>query len=341
MGRPLIKRQMIRGLAALGILSLLQKLTAHRLRILCYHALAYHDEHLFCPSFFISPVRFRQRLQWLQDNSFTVLPLPHALALLRQNQLPEKAVVITFDDGLRSVYRFALPLLKEFSYPATIYISTDYVQKQTPVFRLFIHDLFWRTSKKEIDLRGLLIPQLSQADLSQPKEKEQTKWKIIRHGEKNLSEDERQFLTKKLQFLLDVPLHPFPNDYLALMNEQEIKDAHAQGFTIALHTHNHFFPEDSLLATAQILENQKILQNITGEKSTHFCYPSGVWHPSHFSSLEKTGVESATTLIYGINGPKTPKYLLRRVMDRHDLNDSEFDAEMKGLGVFLRWFKFY
>ena len=42
--------------------------------------------------------------------------------------LPAKAVVLTFDDGLKSVYRYAYPLLKEYGFSATLFVITSRIQ---------------------------------------------------------------------------------------------------------------------------------------------------------------------------------------------------------------------
>ena len=48
--------------------------------------------------------------------------------------LPSSAVVVTFDDGFADTYRYAFPILKRYAVPATIFVSTGYVDSK---------QLFW------------------------------------------------------------------------------------------------------------------------------------------------------------------------------------------------------
>lgn len=72
-----------------------------------------------------SPERFRRHLDYLARHQFRVLPLPELVAKLRKGEpLPDKAVAITFDDGYRSLYETAFPLLKARNWPFTVFINT-------------------------------------------------------------------------------------------------------------------------------------------------------------------------------------------------------------------------
>ena len=89
--------------------------------ILLYHHVAEDTP----PSTTISPADFEAHLSYLKDNGFTVVGLDKAIDSLRSNQaLPEKSVVITFDDGYSSIYSEAFPLLQSYGYPFTLFLST-------------------------------------------------------------------------------------------------------------------------------------------------------------------------------------------------------------------------
>ncbi|MFQ3189389.1 MAG: peptidoglycan/xylan/chitin deacetylase (PgdA/CDA1 family) [Paraglaciecola sp.] len=71
----------------------------------------------------VSPDTFREHMQYLAEHH-QVLPLKEVIKTLQNKQpLPDKAVVITFDDGYENIYENAHPILKEFSFPYTIFIN--------------------------------------------------------------------------------------------------------------------------------------------------------------------------------------------------------------------------
>lgn len=73
--------------------------------------------------------KFEQQMAYLEDNGYRVIPLTEVLAFLRgKAPIPERSVVLTIDDGHRSVYQIAYPVLKKYGYPATIFIYSDYVE---------------------------------------------------------------------------------------------------------------------------------------------------------------------------------------------------------------------
>ena len=79
------------------------------------------------PSTNISLNDFEAHLNYLKTNGFQVLTLSDAVDYLRSDMEKRKTAVITIDDGFASFYQNALPLLKKFGFPATLFINTETV----------------------------------------------------------------------------------------------------------------------------------------------------------------------------------------------------------------------
>jgi peptidoglycan/xylan/chitin deacetylase (PgdA/CDA1 family) len=77
----------------------------------------------------IMPVeRFESQMMYLQKNGYTVITIEQFMDYINfRNQIPRKSVVITFDDGWKSIYEVAYPILKKFQYPATLFIYTNFI----------------------------------------------------------------------------------------------------------------------------------------------------------------------------------------------------------------------
>ncbi len=102
---------------------LLAWLRGNRLRIAMYHSIADNprDPHA------ISPLAFKRQMQAMQKER--VVSLEEALRLLHQPQSLKNFRVITFDDALSDFYTTALPILRDFGYPVTLFVPTGLVGK--------------------------------------------------------------------------------------------------------------------------------------------------------------------------------------------------------------------
>ncbi|SEL36250.1 Peptidoglycan/xylan/chitin deacetylase, PgdA/CDA1 family [Roseateles sp. YR242] len=91
--------------------------------VLCYHRLGTTGGKMA-----VSPGNFAAQMEWLVRNNYHVLKLAQLGPYLEGKQaLPPRSVVVTFDDGYESVYRFAFPVLKKLGLPATMFVYTDFL----------------------------------------------------------------------------------------------------------------------------------------------------------------------------------------------------------------------
>ena len=91
--------------------------------ILCYHRLGSGSSKMV-----VSPANFEAQMAWLVRNDYRVVRLGDLAAFLAGAQaLPQRAVVVTFDDGYESVHRHAFPVLKKYGLPATAFVYTDFL----------------------------------------------------------------------------------------------------------------------------------------------------------------------------------------------------------------------
>ena len=89
--------------------------------VIAYHKISNDSEFGITHT---TPARFKQQIEYLQENQFTPLTFSD---LNVGGALPPKPVIITFDDAFESVYTYALPILKSVNFRAVVYVITDYI----------------------------------------------------------------------------------------------------------------------------------------------------------------------------------------------------------------------
>lgn len=105
-----------------------------RVVVLTYH----HISTKPLSSITIKPGRFEADLKMLKEDNFNVISLRDAIESISGNaNLPPNAVVITFDDGYKSFYEHAYPLLKKYNMPATSFVITSWTEGLYPLNKNF------------------------------------------------------------------------------------------------------------------------------------------------------------------------------------------------------------
>lgn len=327
-----LKRLVLYAGKVTGGLRLCRRMTAHGLRILCYHGVSLLDEHEFQGKLFMRPELFRRRMEWLVARGFRVLPLAEAVEGLYSGTLPDRAVVLTFDDGWYGTYRHALPVLSELGIPATIYVTTYYVERKSAVFDVALGYLLWRGRRSHINLSALGRSLEGQYLLSDPLQRRAATDAISTQADARLSAEERKALLCDLAVSLGVdPELVGTQRVCGLMTADEIGLAASAGFDIQLHTHRHALStEDRASVVREITDNLAVLAPVVRRPLTHLAYPDGVWHPQILPWLEELGIETATTTRPGLNYLHSNRLALGRFLDGENIAPIEFEAELEG-----------
>ncbi|MBE0528412.1 MAG: polysaccharide deacetylase family protein [Thermoleophilia bacterium] len=130
-----------------------------KIPILCYHRFGAE----VTDSVTIKTSAFAKQLAWLKESGYTVIPLDSAVKYLKGEikTIPDKSVVITADDGHKSVYSDMAPLVKLYRIPVTLFIypsaisHTNYTMtwdqlrnlEATKFFRVESH-MYWHPNFK-------------------------------------------------------------------------------------------------------------------------------------------------------------------------------------------------
>ncbi len=115
-----------------------------RVPILVYHSVMPHHpgQTALQRDYDVDPAIFDRQMKFLKDGGYSVVPLADVYRHLADGTpLPEKAAVITFDDGWENQYVYALPVLEKYGYTATFFVYTDAIGRKKFMSWLQILDL--------------------------------------------------------------------------------------------------------------------------------------------------------------------------------------------------------
>lgn len=129
--------------------------------VLCYHRFGVEVED----SMMIKNAAFAEQIEWLKTHGYTVIPLDTAAQYMQGKikSIPAKSVVITVDDGHKSVYSDMAPIVKKYKIPVTLFIYPSAISnakyamtweqlqelEKTKLFRVESHTYWHPNFKKE------------------------------------------------------------------------------------------------------------------------------------------------------------------------------------------------
>ena len=303
------------------LFALSRRVSRKSLRILAYHGLWTTPGYQYGNHLFMSPENFEQRMTWLKNSRYPVLPLGEAVDRLERGNLPDNAVVITIDDGWSSTYTHMLPVLEGLGLPATVYVTTWYSENQLPVVNVAVDYILQRAGRSST-----------------------SRFPITADIEKFPSLSERGAALRECAARFGVTIGEWwEGRQFHVMSTAEIRDADRRGLDIQLHTHRHRSSEvNSDHLEQEIADNRAALARSCGrpeQSFSHFCYPSGIVHRSAGAILKDIGVKSATLVDEGINPPGTSPYWLRRFLDGRSVSPVAFEAYLSGVRELYRTVK--
>ncbi len=210
--------------------------------MLMYHVIATPQnaaEARFCRT----PDAFRKDMEQIQQAGYQVIPFATVLeGIAGKIEIPDKAVAITFDDGVACAYENALPILQEFGYPASVFVVSSLIGGYNDWCEIF----------------------------------------------------------------------GFPRR--RMLTAYEIRALTESGVDIGSHTLSHVWlgkTEDASVVK-EVQDSKAILEDILGQRISHFAYPFGSWSPFARNAVIEAGYTGACSTMSGRNRKDTDPYLLRR-----------------------------
>lgn len=241
--------------------------------------------------------KFRQQLEFLRKQYVPVSLAEVVGAVRGGSTLPERAVLITFDDGLKNNYSVAFPVLQELNIPAAIFLTVDLIGSDGILWFDELYFLLLEAAARRI------IPDLPDAEAHTLLHRGQV-WESYLITVETLK---RAGVEARTQFMdnlrADVPLdrHKMMDDF-GLLDWDEVRAMHRSGLAeFGIHTASHRILTE---LTDEEWEREIILpkQNLENRLHTEaaaFCFPNGKpltdFRPDQLAPLRRAGYSCAFT----------------------------------------------
>lgn len=227
------------------------------------------------PDISISSSEFEEQLLFLKSRGHSFIHISDLKKL--EIQKFYKPTIIFFDDGFKDVLVNALPILRKYNIPATIFISTGLIDRTSFV---------WTSG-----LRYFLI---NKGIESQEIEKKINKFKQLSAIERNERINE---IYSKEGFVL------MPKDFNVYLNWSDVLILSMNNFEIGSHgvSHKKFTELDKFVLSEELVNSKKIIEEKINEKVLAISYPHGRFNADIKVEVKKAGYDFAVSTQKGIN----------------------------------------
>jgi peptidoglycan/xylan/chitin deacetylase (PgdA/CDA1 family) len=239
------------------------------------------------PAITISPKTFEDIIAFFSKH-FRAMALPELVSHLADGKpLPPNTFAVTFDDGFADNWSVAKPILENYEVPATIYVTTGYIDGEVFPYEFELADLI--ASRDAVHFHWDSCEY--HWDFKNTQDREQCYTEIKRIG-KPYSYALRRALMNKVLGASELPK---AQGSLFMNWQQVIELSQSPLITIGAHTHRHVLlpsltPED---VCDEIDSSKDILQAKLGGPVHHFSYPYGASNLTVQAIVQNSGFTSA------------------------------------------------
>jgi len=282
---------------------------------------------------------FRSQIEYIVKN-YNIISLDEYINYCnKKEKLPQNSIIITIDDGYKSNYTLAYPIFKEFDIPATIFLTTDFIDNKNYLWVDRLEYAINNTKKKNLKLE--IANKKESFDLDTYNGKIVCD-KSIRYKLKSMENKIIDEVIQQVEDKLDVRLSGtlnIPTIYEPLEWDKISEMINISKVNIGSHTHKHLLLAnyDNEVIKNELSLSKKIIERETGVKTRLFCYPNGAigdFNEKTQLAIKESGYSCALTTVRGMNNARSDLYELKRFgIDNSNLNS--FILTISGIRFFL------
>jgi peptidoglycan/xylan/chitin deacetylase (PgdA/CDA1 family) len=305
-----VVRGVATGLYRAGLTAGLAAAAGYARRAPAFAILTYHRVNDHGDPFFPALARrvFERQVAYLARH-YVVLAVEDLVERLSGAGVPRQAIAITFDDGYRDTLTDAAPILARFGLPATVFLASGFIgttavpwyDRLATAFKLSVQPVVRAPWGEEFRLtsEGSRLAALK---------------RVLAHL-KTLPEADFQ---RTLEVIIDdLRVEGGQGVKNSMLNWDDVHALRGLGFRIGAHTVSHPILSRVSVERArrEIGESKRMIELACGSSPRAFAYPNG--GPADYTAatvdiVKKAGFTCAVTTRFGLNGPGTSPWELRR-----------------------------
>ena len=263
----------------------------------------------------ISLARFESHMRFIRE-ALSPIPLRELAERISQNKpLPPRAIVVTFDDGYRDNFLHAYPILKQYDIPATIFVTTGFVDSNQKFWWDQVFDMLRGTHKTTLDLGALKAGTASTFPLGTSRQKTRVS-EILIEWMRSLPPARLPEILSFLRSSLGIPGSE-PAGSKLMLTWKQVQEMSQHGIAIEAHTHSH--RNLALLTESEVADEFRLSKNAIekqiGRTIDGLAYPWGL--PGTYTDgvtriAQQLGFRYACVIRPGHIGPGADLFTLKR-----------------------------
>lgn len=301
------KKFVLSALWGAGAFELLKPRPSSCARIIMYHRFS----KTFCP-FRLSQPSFEQQIRLLVRR-FKVVDLAEIVAWVkRSGVVPKNCVSITVDDGYKDFYLYAYPVLKKYNLPATVFLTTGFVDEKKWLWPDKIIYILENSEIKSFDFS--LGDGVEGFDIRTPEKRHRSQLTIFQYCT-TVTDEQKNRVIENLADRLEVKVPDEPTQEYLGLEWSEIAEMRKNNIRFGSHTVLHPILSKVSLKRLhyEIVNSKEIIEKKLGEEVNLFCYPNGNYSDLTIKVLKEANYLGAVTADPGFNREQIDLFKLKRI----------------------------
>jgi peptidoglycan/xylan/chitin deacetylase (PgdA/CDA1 family) len=314
-----MRQLLYRSLSQLQVPRALSWANRRKIVILMYHGFTDSPAHTGVENFqglHLHVDMFQAHLEYLR-NHFSIISLETLMDhYLHGRTLPPNPVVVTMDDGFRSNYTLAFPLLRKYQVPATIFLATAFVDEKRHQWADRVEYAVDHATPDALAALSAEYATDGNPGLSRGGSLVQLKARL-----KSIPQEQRAAIVEAIEDRLACSLLTAPEipAIYQPLEWSEIEEMRGTGLvSFGNHTVSHFIlsrctPE---VVREELSVAKRVIEERTGAPCPLFCYPNGArgdFDARTRDIVQEVGHMCALTTVAGFNDARSDVYGLKRV----------------------------